>query len=201
MTDVSDVPTIYTGDWIDAAWINQYIGDNFRALMQGFGATGNIPYAIDADTIGALVKPSTEGLMNMGSDGLPEWLTTTNVHNFLQWNGSAFVFAPLVYRRQGGDASNWASPGTTSYTPSGKVVRQKGVASASIANAGDIQVTYPVAFSQKPIITISINAPLGDFAHRMHDDSLNGFYLHVRDVITSGTQTVEIHWEAEGIIA
>lgn len=36
MTDHSDVPLMATGDWIDAAWINQYLGDNVRAWRQAY---------------------------------------------------------------------------------------------------------------------------------------------------------------------
>lgn len=73
MTDYVDVPTIFTGDWIDAAWINQYIGDNFRAIKQGLAATGDVAYALDANTIAALSKPDADGLFKMSSLGVPSY--------------------------------------------------------------------------------------------------------------------------------
>ena len=54
MTDHLDLPVVATGDWIDAAWINQYLRDNFNAIFQGMAAGGDIPYAVDANTVGAL---------------------------------------------------------------------------------------------------------------------------------------------------
>lgn len=74
MTDYSDVPTIYTGDWIDAAWLNQYVGDNFRALKQGLANAGDMPYAVDANTIAALNAGAAYKTMRMNAAGnAPEW--------------------------------------------------------------------------------------------------------------------------------
>jgi hypothetical protein len=57
---------------------------------------------------------------------------------------------PQFYRRQGGSASSWASAGTTTYTP-GAVRMQAGI--VTITGTGTI--TYPVAFSQPPIVILS----------------------------------------------
>jgi hypothetical protein len=54
-------------------------------------------------------------------------------------------------RRQGGSATNWQSPGATDYTPTG-VLMQVGVISSSLTV--DVSVTFPIAFSNTPIILI-----------------------------------------------
>lgn len=200
MTDYSDVPTIFTGDWIDAAWINQYIGDNFRAVMQGMAATGDIPYALDANTVGALGKPASEGLLNMGADGVPEWLLTALIGNSLQFNGSAFEFAPLVYRRQGGDATNWQNGGTNNYTPTERIKIQLGVLSISVNPTGTGSVTYGVPFAARPALFFGIGAGGGAITYRFEGDDANGFDLALRDVITSGLLTVDVNWLAIGKI-
>ncbi len=75
MTDHSDVPIVATGDWIDAAWINQYIGDNVRALRQGFAAAGDMAYAVDSNTIAALSAGAAYKRLGMNSAGnAPEWI-------------------------------------------------------------------------------------------------------------------------------
>lgn len=51
--------------------------------------------------------------------------------------------------RQGGSATDWTSPGTTSRTV-GNVRMQCGAVTQP--NASDLSVTFPVAFSQKPIV-------------------------------------------------
>lgn len=91
MSDYSDVPTIYTGDWIDAAWLNQYVGDNFRALKQGVANAGDMPYALDANTLAALAKPSVDSLMAMASAGVPSWLAKAAVPGRLHTKGFSFT--------------------------------------------------------------------------------------------------------------
>ena len=59
---------------------------------------------------------------------------------------------PQLYRRQGGSASNWSSPGTTNYTP-GAVRIQTGV----IAVNGSQAVTFPVPFSAAPVVLTTPN--------------------------------------------
>lgn len=70
---ITDVPILFNGDYIDAAWINGYLGDNVRALLEGFGAAGNIPYAGANDTIAGLAKPSVDSWMKNTSAGVPSW--------------------------------------------------------------------------------------------------------------------------------
>lgn len=53
MTDyIDDVPVVSTGDWVDAAWINQYIGDNLRALDAAVAAV-----QVDVDGLLAISYP------------------------------------------------------------------------------------------------------------------------------------------------
>lgn len=90
MTDHTDVPVVATGDWIDAAWINQYIGDNVRAWRQGFVTGGDMPYALDANTITALNKPSVASLMTMDNTGVPAWLAKTGLPGLVHTVGNVF---------------------------------------------------------------------------------------------------------------
>lgn len=90
MTDYLDVPTIFTGDWIDAAWINQYIGDNFRALKQGLATTGDVPYAVDGNTIAALSKPSVASFFKMQSSGSPVYIPATKLPGGFHVSGANY---------------------------------------------------------------------------------------------------------------
>jgi hypothetical protein len=64
---------------------------------------------------------------------------------------------PRIYRRQGGSATDWSSAGTTTQTP-GMVLEQMGVINKSFTSATLVSqtVTFPVAFSQTPIVTFSL---------------------------------------------
>jgi hypothetical protein len=69
---------------------------------------------------------------------------------------------PQFYRRQGGDATNWSgysTGGTTAYTP-GAVRMQGGFYELVVdpaAATGDVDITYPVAFSAAPLVYVSVN--------------------------------------------
>ena len=63
---------------------------------------------------------------------------------------------PQFYRRQGASATNWHSPGTTTYTPG--AVRMQGGAktwSGASADSGTFTITYPTAFSYAPLLFVT----------------------------------------------
>lgn len=79
MTDYSSVPVVATGDWIDAAFINQYWGDNFRSIHQGYANAGSLAYALDANTIAELVKPAVDSYLKMSGAGIPSYVPVEDV--------------------------------------------------------------------------------------------------------------------------
>lgn len=73
---------------------------------------------------------------------------------------------PQLYRRQGYDANSWAASGTgapSNYTP-GPVRIQVGSIGWQGVGVFSVAVTFPVAFSQPPIVLATINAA-GAFAY------------------------------------
>lgn len=104
MTDHIDVPLIATGDWIDAAWINQYIGDNVRAWRQAYTQKGAMAYALDSNTLAELTPPSALSvLMHPGGSGnVPGWssfittitgaIITSATNNILNNTGTYITF-------------------------------------------------------------------------------------------------------------
>lgn len=67
---------------------------------------------------------------------------------------------PQFYRRQGASATDWSSPGSTSQTPAATRI-QAGVINVTISvgnTDGSQVVTFPAAFSQKPLFgAIALN--------------------------------------------
>jgi hypothetical protein len=103
---------------------------------------------------------------------------------------------PQFYRRQGGDSADWSVPGTTTQTPAA-VRMQSGSArwSGSALLSGTIAVTFPVAFSNKPNIQITVRDQRAiAFAKSI---TASGFTLEWYSVHTSYTQ-VDFDWLAIG---
>jgi hypothetical protein len=63
---------------------------------------------------------------------------------------------PMLTRRQGGHATNWHSYGATDYTPTAVKI-QCGCAGVlfSASLTGEVTVTYPQAFSGRPIVLVT----------------------------------------------
>lgn len=68
---------------------------------------------------------------------------------------------PQFYRRQGGSSTNWSTYGGTDYTPTAVRV-QAGVAQVSVSanqTEGSLAITFPVAFSNAPVVVVSMQPP------------------------------------------
>ena len=109
----------------------------------------------------------------------------------------------LVHRRQGGSASDWSVAGTTNYTP-GEVFRQLGVVNVSFSSGtGTATVTFPVAFSQPPIISLTVHNAASSTKRKLNAtiESLSGSTLVIRVYLTDGStssSSADVHWTAEG---
>lgn len=65
---------------------------------------------------------------------------------------------PALLGRQGGDASAWDAPGTTTYTPSAVRIQVGSRSTGSIPATGSCPsktVTFPTAFSDDPVVLLS----------------------------------------------
>jgi hypothetical protein len=94
MTDNSNVPIVATGDFIDAAFINQYWGDNMAARWP-YTAKGDIAVAIGANTLIALPVGANNKLLvadSTQSSGMKwdyNFVPLTTKKNSTNWNGSS----------------------------------------------------------------------------------------------------------------
>lgn len=111
------------------------------AGLAGDGLAANTGGGIDVNVDDSTIEVSGDALQ-VKADGIDD----TKVGNRV----------PQFYRRQGGDASAWGTAGTTTYTPT-TVRMQAGVkAYTAMANAeADVSITFPVAFSDVPIVVAS----------------------------------------------
>jgi len=71
---------------------------------------------------------------------------------------------PQFYRRQGGSATNWSTAGTTTRTPTSVRMQGGAINLGSVASFGVVTatVTFPTAFSDVPLIYLTLMSTAGD---------------------------------------
>jgi hypothetical protein len=118
---------------------------------------------------------------------------------------------PQFYRRQGGSATDWSYPGTSNYTPTA-VRMQAGAVQVTIPNGSyyaDTTVTFPQAFSQIPIVTISFSDANGATIPNPYDNNNNviptvinasstQFTIRVMKQASTTGHTYTLNWFAVG---
>ena len=114
-------------------------------------------------------------------------IDTTQLANNAVDDTKAGNRVPMLTRREGGNSGDWSLGGTTDYTPTAVKI-QAGVSnwSGGSSTTGTKAVTFPQAFSNKPIIFLTV----------VDSSSGVGFKIRVRDgTIAASGFTWE--WEAD----
>lgn len=196
MPDTWVTPRVWvTSERVGQSKMNE-ISTDLRVLFP-YTTAGDIAFR---DNAGAYLTrlPLTVGGILFGDATAPAYTPAGTQYQFLMSNGASDpAFASMIYRRQGGHATNWQNAGTTTYTPTAPKL-QAGVKSVSVNTTGTASVTYPVAFTNRPIVLIGINSGSGAIVAHFTGDANTGFDLELRDVITAGAISVDVNWLAIG---
>lgn len=108
---------------------------------------------------------------------------------------------PQFYRRQGGSASDWSVVGTSTQTP-GAVRMQGGAIEVTVTASlgGAISVTFPAAFSNKPLVYVSIAEDIAtNYIASVTAVSASSITIQVLHYEGSTlTNTVTVNWLAIG---
>jgi hypothetical protein len=139
------------------------------------------------------------GVMTGGASA-PTWLATGSANQFLYTDGTNPAWLGLIYRRQGGDANNWQTAGATGYTPANPKI-QCGVkeVTTNASGVGSATVTYPVAFTNRPVVLCVIGGDSGGSINvSFSDDSTTAMTVRVLKV-DLGITTVQVNWMSVGI--
>lgn len=215
--------TAVTGAVFTAAQWNTSGRDNLNALNASVNAllvgttAGDIEYYTGLAaktrlgiTNGGLLKggasaPSwlanVAGGLLKGGTSAPEYLAPGNTFNVLMFDASANapIWASFFRIRQGGNSSNWQTPGTSNYDVANSFI-QVGVLNVTTNSGGEgsVTVTYPVTFSQRPIILATIGgSSSGRVTISFSDDSTSGCTFHVIKT-DLGVASYQINWMAVG---
>jgi hypothetical protein len=151
-----------------------------------FTAVGDILYATGSATPAVLAKPVVNSVLQNTSAGALSWKALTD------------FTTSVIYRRQGGSSTVWATGGLTTYTPTAPKI-QTGAASGSYDGSAtvDIYITFPAAFSYAPIV-LAFGSPNGAIPLRdqCYAVSASGFTYRVVYTATSGNYG--FYWMAIG---
>lgn len=79
MTNMTQVPVASPGDWIDAAYINTYLRDNFKAVWP-YTTAGDIAIAASSASLARLAKGADGQYLKMVS-GAPAWSAGTTLQD------------------------------------------------------------------------------------------------------------------------
>lgn len=119
-TTISSVPLIATGDWIDAAWLNQYIRDNFLAIQQAYTQKGALAYATAANALAELAPPAGLSLLtHAGAGGVPAWFAkgAANYYLAVSADGLSLEWKALAFSSKGAYVRNNGSVTILNNTP------------------------------------------------------------------------------------
>jgi len=157
-----------------------------------------------------VVKHNTGNIMCNGNadlilDDSHDWFLAIYDSNLTKWmaSGTTLADVPHLYRRQGGSATVWDTPGTTTYTPT-SVRMQAGQASwtGAASTSGSFAVTFPTAFSDVPLVFLSLSTKTVSFANKLalsYDALAASVGIYWRNVEDANTYTrVDITWLAIG---
>lgn len=97
---------------------------------------------------------------------------------------------PAASNRQGGSATDWSAKGNSNYVPD-KVLIQAG---SKDSDTGTMTVTFPTAFSDKPLVFLSSNSAAITNMNTAGGITASGFVANITQ--SSNNQTV--HWLAIG---
>jgi hypothetical protein len=107
--------------------------------------------------------------------------------------------------RRGGSATDWATTGTTNYTPATAKI-QVGAVNAVVGGpsggfySGSTSVTFPVAFAHKPVVIVTPmnNAGLGHYSLSVSGISTTGFAVSAISTNNPSGSSFPTSWIAIG---
>jgi hypothetical protein len=107
----------------------------------------------------------------------------------------------IALNRQGGSATEWDTAGTSNYTPTTNKIQVGTITATWGSNTPmvAVSVTFPVAFTYKPIILLSIDTNSGTetFSYWLYSTSASAFTVRCYHAGVDPTSTI-IRWLAIG---
>ncbi len=145
---------------------------------------GQFLYSIGAGVWAALSKPAVNSFLKITDAGVFSW--------------EALSTLLAIVKRQGGSANDWSSAGVNNYTPTVAKI-QTGVVNISVvAGFGTVTVTFPEAFSNKPVVLVSKIYGSGPSVLDFGIGTVTASSVVISFIASSGTATIPVQWIAIG---
>ena len=108
---------------------------------------------------------------------------------------------PALIRRIGNSATDWNLGGVTTYTPAAVRI-QTGAVDISIGSGtytGSVSVTFPVAFSGKPMVFLTVMSTSGTNSYSLRSSSISASAVTIAAMGGGGgAETLTVSWMAIG---
>ena len=187
----------FTAQTVKAAVIGPVDG-TYPALTQTDGTTWEIPLAHFTITSGGVVTLLDVRTFCQYSTNI----VTTMINNSNVTYEKLAPGASKFANRQGGSATDWTTPGNNNYTPSSSRL-QGGVKDCGSIAANTVfnqTVTFPVAFSQPPIVLLTpvVWSGTGPVAIRISSTTTTQVQFAVHNQNPSLSVSAYVDWIAVG---
>lgn len=182
------------GERVSASKMNEISTD--LGILFPHTTAGDLAFRSSASADLTRLALTTGGIL-IGGASLPEYLALGTQRKALFAGASAPQYGPLIEKRKGGNAANWITSGTTTYTPSAPFL-QAGAQDVSVNTTGTASVTFPTAYTDNPAVIAVCYGDNGTNTLRLAGISTTGFNIVIKDVDTSGAITVKVIWLAIG---
>lgn len=157
--------------------------NSFTAVTGATLAAGDWNTAVKGNWTASWVGTTAGDLNYYSSATAKSRLALGAAHTFLKSEGgSAPLYGALVYKRKGGHATIWETPGTTIYTPSKTLIQVVTVSVSFTSGVGSQAITYPENFTERPAVYPAANNTGADFIVNYSDNSISGCTIRVRNV-------------------
>lgn len=150
-----------------------------NSALLGSQAAGDLPYASSSTAVSRLALGAA--------------------HKFVKSEGgSAPLYGGLVYKRQGGSSTDWSTYGLTTYSPTSTLIQAGSISISITSNSGASSVTYPTAYTQRPLVFVSIyDSTIGSYSIGTYAESTTGMTIFAYNPLEA-TASVSAYWLAIG---
>lgn len=176
-----------------------------RVVLRASWAAQTVRVTVVKNTDGTSAAPAATQTAGTTWDITLATGTITTGGSISLTDAREFLHMPtaLVHRRQGGSATDWATAGTTNYTPGEAFVQVGAVSVSFTSGTGSQAVTFPVAFSGIPVVLLTVDNAASSTKRKLLAtiETVSASSLTIRIYMTdesTSSSSATVYWLAVG---